>query len=234
MIKHFNVRFKNHLGNYSYYFCIENDEKLIIYYPVPKNANSSIKLFLMKQFGYEKTENDFPTLPEYEINKDPLLKKNYWEIVNFAPIKQIFSPAPNKTPDNKIIEKFCIFRDPIQRFVSCYKNRVLFHQDENVKGKSIDDILGTLKDRVCDNLHFLPQNIFLGDDPSYFDHVYLTKNLKDLERYLNNFFKKDLTIPKIQDGGSSQEINLNNHQLEILYDVYKYDFEFMEKINHKE
>ena len=96
MIKHYIIRFKNHLGNYSHYLCMENDKKLIIYYPVPKNANSSIKLFLMKQFGYEKTENDFPTLPEYEINKDPLLKKIIGKLLTLLPQNKYFLQHPIK------------------------------------------------------------------------------------------------------------------------------------------
>ena len=70
MIKHFFTSFDNALGGKSSYLFLEDENKLIAFYPVPKNANSSIKLFLMMHLGYHFNENDFSTKPEYELIKD--------------------------------------------------------------------------------------------------------------------------------------------------------------------
>ena len=70
MIKHYLSNFNNTLGGKSSYLFLEDENKLIAFYPVPKNANSSIKLFLMMHLGYDFNENDFPTIPQYELVKD--------------------------------------------------------------------------------------------------------------------------------------------------------------------
>ena len=138
---------------------------------------------------------------------------------------------PAITPDGKKMEKIAIYRDPFKRFESCYKNRVLFHQDNNVKGMSVADILKNLSIRKVDNRHFLPQNLFLGDDPNYFDLLVSSNEIDKLEEYLNNFFKKEIKFPRVQDGGNQFSISLNNEQKYLIKKIYKSDFEFINKIN---
>ena len=230
--KHFKVFFlkeKNFTNNYSTYFCIENDEKVVTFYTVAKNANSSLKLFILQHLGLDYKSSDFPKIPESEINNSEM-KNKYWEIVNSLPNYQLFTQTPSYLPEGKKIEKIAIYRDPFKRFESCYKNRVLFHQDNNVKGMSVDDILKNLSMRKVDNRHFLPQNLFLGDDPSYYDMLVSTNEIDKLERYLNNFFKKEIKFPRVQDGGNEFSISLNNVQKDLIKDIYKYDFEFIKKI----
>ena len=230
MFRHYKIKLKNFTGNFSSYFCIESDEKIITFYTVAKNANSSLKIFILQHLGFDYRSSDFPRLPEYEIVKTKFEKK-YREIVDSLPNYQFFSRMPTNTPDGKKIEKIAIYRDPFKRFESCYKNRVLFHQDNNVKGMSIDDILKNLSMRKVDNRHFLPQNLFLGDDPNYFDLLVSTNEIDKLEKFINIFFKKEIKFPKVQDGGNEFSISLNDEQKYLIKDIYKSDFEFINKIN---
>jgi hypothetical protein len=230
VFKRYLIKEKNFTGNYSYYFCVENVEKIISFYTVPKNANSSLKLFILQHLGFDYKSSDFPKIPESEINNTEM-KKKYWEIVNSLPNYQLFTKTTSFNLEGKKIEKIAIYRDPFKRFESCYKNRVLFHQDKNVKGMSVDDILKNLNIKKVDNRHFLPQNLFLGDDPSYYDVLVSTDEIEKLEKYLNNFFEKKIKFPKVQDGGNEFLISLTKKQKELIKDIYKFDFEFINKIN---
>ena len=111
------------------YLVITNEfKKTLVYYPVAKNANSSSKLFLIKHLGIQNnfyfSEDDFPR------HKNTLERlKNYnnkISIINFL---------PNYTKFQKmnVDERACIIRDPIERFISAYKNRILYHKDNEFK-----------------------------------------------------------------------------------------------------
>ena len=74
---------------------------------------------------------------EIDFNK----KKN---LVNFLPCKQPFSKVD-------VDLKCCIIRNPIDRFISSYKNRILFHKDINFIDHSIDMVLDKLESNLFEN-----------------------------------------------------------------------------------
>ena len=47
--------------------------------------------------------------------------------------------------------KCCIIRNPIKRFISAYKNRILYHRDKAFRDFSIDRILEKLLNNSFDN-----------------------------------------------------------------------------------
>ena len=61
-------------------------------------------------------------------------------------------------------EKCCIVRDPLKRFISAYKNRILFHKDAGFQNLNINEIIERMENNSFDNRHFLPQTYWLGDD----------------------------------------------------------------------
>lgn len=191
--------------------------KKLVFYPCPKNANSSAKLFFAKHIGID---NKFlflsDKIPEYKLSNNDFLEKT--NLTNFLPVKQPFS----KMPDDFL--KCCIVRDPIKRFVSAYKNRVLYHKDEAFKNHSVDEVIKKLKVDKFENLHFLPQSFFLGNDLKYFDYCYDVSEIKEFERDINFFFKKEVSFPKIQTGGSQINLELDKDQVESLKEIYFKDF----------
>jgi len=97
--------------------------------------------------------------------------------------------------------KSCIVREPLERFISAYKNRVLFHKDKNFYKHSVSEVIEKLENGNVENKHFLPQSFFLGNDLSYFDIVGSLSNIKSFEEKINNFFGKKKVFPKLQVGG---------------------------------
>ena len=51
-------------------------------------------------------------------------------------------------------------RDPLERFISAYKNRVLFHKDEGFYNNTVSEVIEKLENGKIENNHFLPQSYF--------------------------------------------------------------------------
>jgi hypothetical protein len=206
-------------------FTNNNLNKKLVFYPCPKNANSSAKLFFIKHL---KLEDSFYFLsddvPEYKLNKKNKRPGKH-NLIGFLPAKQKFSIMP----DNFI--KCCIIRDPVNRFLSAYKNRILFHRDLQFYNLNIDEVLSKLENGNYDNKHFLPQNYFLGMNLKYYDFYSDIKNIEKFKKHVNIFFERNLEFPKIQTGGKDFIINLSKSQIDKIKFIYKDDYVMIDSGN---
>ena len=200
-------------------FINKRTNKKLAYYPCPKNANTSAKLFFLKHLGIENEfvfiGDDIPNYMQKEIDFNK--KKN---LVNFLPCKQPFSKVD-------VDLKCCIIRNPIDRFISSYKNRILFHKDINFIDHSIDMVLDKLESNLFENKHFLLQSFSLGNNISYYSFYADVKNIKPFEEAINEFFEKKVSFPKLQTGGNEFQINLNSSQINRIRKIYAKDFELI-------
>ena len=206
----------------SFYGVFKNSKgEKLVYYPCPKNANSSAKLFFAKQMGIDKNYTFLSDkIPAYkQTKKDFSIKKN---LVDFLPSKQPFLEMPND------YIKCCIVRDPIKRFISAYKNRILYHKDKNFNDLSVNEVLNKLENGFFDNNHFLPQTYFLGTKIKYYDFYAFADQIEIFEKKVNNFFNKNVTFPKIQIGGNEYNINLSEKQINKIKKIYKSDYKFLD------
>lgn len=197
-------------------FTNKKTNKTIVYYPCPKNANTSAKLFFLKHIA---AEDQFifigDKIPLYkQTEKDYEGKKN---LVQFLPTKQSFCKI-------NVDVKCCIIRDPVDRFISSFKNRILFHKDEEFKNHSVDMILDKLENGLFENKHFLPQNYFLGDDLNYYSFYADIVNTRLFKDKVNEFFGKQIEFPKVQVGGKGLDVKLSNTQLNRVRKIYAKDF----------
>ena len=161
-------------------------------------------------------------VPEYLLKTEKKYKDIDWRynLVNFL---------PNYNPFSKIDvdEKCCIVRDPLERFISAYKNRILFHKDRGFKDHNIDEIIEKLENNMFENKHFLPQTYWLGNNLEYFTIVANVKNLKSFVDGVNNFFQNKIEFPKIQIGGKKERIKLNQNQIKKFKKIYLSDYELI-------
>ena len=197
--------------------------KKLVYYPVAKNANSSAKLFFLKHLKIDKNYYFLgDKVPEYKINQDDKYKnldKNF-NLVNFLPSYTRFEKID-------VDEKCCIIRDPIKRFVSAYKNRILYHKDAAFQNLDIDEIIEKLENSLFDNRHFLPQSYWLGDDLKYFTIISNISNMEAFINGVNNFFQNKIEFPRIQTGGVVGNIDLTNSQITKLKKIYSSDYDLI-------
>ena len=194
------------------------EEKNLIYYPCPKNGNTSAKLFLAKHLGVEdKFEFLGDKIPNHKLQQSDRKKR---DIVGLLPTKQRFSLM-------KADLKCCIIRDPIERFISCYKNRILYHRDKEFRDYDIDEVLTNLENDRFYNTHFLPQTWFLGYDLNYYNFYCDLKNIHIFEKNINIFFGKEIKFPKVQTGGDSSTIELTSNQIKRIKKIYHKDYIFL-------
>ena len=197
-----------------------NTRRKLVYYPVAKNANSSAKLFFLKHLKMDKNYYFLSDkVPEYKVNEDSKYKNldKKYNLVNFL---------PSYTPFEKIEvdDKCCIIRNPIKRFISAYKNRVLFHNDFGFRNLNINEIIEKLENNSFDNRHFLPQSYWLGSDLSYFTIVSNISNMETFINGVNNFFQNKVEFPRIQTGGADENITLTDSQIIKLKKIYSSDY----------
>ena len=205
------------------YLIITNrNKRRLVFYPVAKNANTSVRLFLIKHLSLENrfyfTED---SIPAHKLNITDLENyKNQHSVTQFLPPYTKFRTI-------SVEEKACLIREPIERFVSAYKNRILFHKDENFKNHSIDEILEKLENQLFENKHFLPQTYWLGNDLNYFTIKANIKNLESFIRSINNFFMKEIEFPKLQTGGKEFLIDLKHDHKEKIKKIYSSDYDLV-------
>ena len=200
-----------------------NTARKLVYYPVAKNANSSAKLFFLKHLKMDKNYYFLSDkVPEYKVNEDSKYKNldKKYNLVNFL---------PSYTPFEKIEvdEKCCIIRNPVKRFISAYKNRVLFHKDFGFRNLNINEIIEKLENNSFDNRHFLPQSYWLGSDLRYFTIVSNISNMETFINGVNNFFQNKVEFPRIQTGGADENITLTDSQIIKLKKIYSSDYDLI-------
>ena len=196
-------------------------KKKLIYYPCPKNANTSAKMFFAKHLNVDR---NFLFLGD-EIPQIEQTPEQYGDKLNIIGI------IPSKQPFKKINVdvKCCIVRDPVKRFISAYKNRILYHRDIQFKDHSVDMIIEKLENNNFENMHFLPQVYFLGEDLNYYTFWSTTEDISFFAEQVNNFFSRKIIFPKIQTGGSENKIKLTSLQISKIEKIYSKDFKLLQK-----
>ena len=142
-----------------------------------------------------------------------------------------FLPPFTKFKKMNVDIKCCIVRDPIKRFISTYKNRILFHKDKNFFNHSIDLIIEKLENNLIENKHFLPQTYWLGNNLSYFTFIGKTNDLSDFINNINKFFGQNIRFPWIQTGGKKINVHLNSDQQNKIKKIYEEDYFLLKDVN---
>jgi hypothetical protein len=195
------------------YHIIPCHQYKIAYFPIPKNAcTSSKKLMYSMMYNTESGE------PEGEHIHDFFGYSAYETLQEF---REYFL--------------FAIIRDPIERFVSGFRNRILYHRDlgsEYMHQSDISDFalnIGAwrLKSRPIDQ-HFALQCEYLPSDLASLSQIYTIGDLDKMSADLSRRCGRTLCVQREQTGGPKVSIGeLNEKALEHLLSYYGEDYELL-------
>ena len=119
----------------------------------------------------------FPFLGNFKYRKDTnQINRKNWKIVSLQKNTNNLSQYPIRV---------AIVRDPVERFISCYKDRVVQRNKDNVKDIVLDfsyfvnniEVIRTKYRDIC--RHTEPQVKSYGLNPKIFTHIINTQNIND-------------------------------------------------------
>ena len=167
-------------------------------------------------------------------------KKRY--IHNFYP-SMPFPDLPHQ--EMASMTRFTVVRDPISRLASCYNNRVkryrslspeqlASHQIEAEPDPSINEFINSLEiyRQVPDiNWHASPLSHFLGEQPKYYQEIFNLDTLNQLETFLSNQLKTEISLPHLQKSAKEETEKANNesqfsaNSIKKIEEIYKIDYQ---------
>ncbi|WP_158234168.1 sulfotransferase family 2 domain-containing protein [Oceaniglobus indicus] len=136
-----------------------------------------------------------------------------------------------------------VVRDPVERFLSAYGNRVIHHRELSPRktgpkfknrGLEHNPDLDLFIDRFEEyygasgpiHHHMRPMVDFVGDDPSYFSKVYKIGDVDDFVADVGEHVGAALTIGRHQTGGRKfRKEDLSPAQLAKMESFYHADYE---------
>lgn len=188
-------------------------------YDAPKSGGTTLRSWILYQkYGrtmLNNTEYNAPTNEHYKRTRD----------VQCIWFKKTFNPS------------ICIKRDPVDRFISCYKDKII--KEGNCNRVSIDELLDNFQHymKTFDKphphgrrvkyvwYHFAPQVYQFGKDKSYYKHIFdLSEMNTSVREYLQDTWKIDLPQLHTRKAKSS-DIVLTPTQIKKVESIYKLDYE---------
>lgn len=204
----------------SYFTDPENDFTV---YEAPKNGGTTLRLWIYYA-GTGEIEKSSDT--EYYAGTS----KTYHQLQEWGYTNGAFEPTDSSV-------KVCIKRNPFDRFVSCFADKVI---KEGRLSITIDDFLDNF-DEVLDSttdtmndgktnymkFHFASQTYHFGSDKSYYDHVF---DVKEVSTKLKDFLshKWCIEMPFFharKSAKSDYKFDLTTSQKKKLEQIYQEDFQ---------
>jgi hypothetical protein len=167
------------------------------------------------------------------IEKQPTWFEESRRYVEYREIQKKLNPVSYK--DFSI--KFCVVRDPVDRFISMYTNRVLFHQTIKNFDCSIgvgefiecfDDMIDTINFEGIKR-HSLPLTHYLGTDATFYTHIFNINELDKLKILIEETYDVKLPNLHLQKSGNIQKPILTQEQTNWVKNKYKKDYEIYGK-----
>lgn len=201
------------------------------YYPVPKCACSSLKMYFFE------INNGFPF-------------RDFWVNGTINYIHDIFptmSFQDASSLDKEDQFRFAVLRDPVERLLSCYSNRVVHHGELSLESNPDSALYEGLVfdpslEQFIDNLeayrnfspsiahHSDPLTCFLGRDPGFFSKIYTLRRIGELVDDIEALTGTSVRLGHEQSGGPKISIDaLSTHRIQKLKEFYAEDYEIFGK-----
>jgi len=131
--------------------------------------------------------------------------------------------------------KVAIVRNPIQRLISCYLDRVHIKNRSGIKNEVTNwqDFINNfeyLRSKYTDlERHSFPQTLILKNDPTYYDHIFKTNEINTgFKTFIENV--TDTEIIDIKSKSSNKKnlpiIKISKRQKRFIKDFYSDDYTY--------
>lgn len=207
------------------------DKIKLAYFPAPKVACTSLKLmFYQVENGRSFTRSI--------INGEVFHVHHHYPAIPFE-----------KNPHERIsdLEKVCVVRDPVDRFISSYTNRVIFHGELDKSRLPAKAIAAGAKPRpsleeyverielyrkysISIRHHTESQVTFYGRDRKYFQKIYGMSDLESFRGDVSDRLGEDVELPHAQSGGPKiSKADLSSNATRKIRDMYYEDYEIFKR-----
>jgi len=154
-----------------------------------------------------------------------LLREIGYEVCNFIP----WLDGPS----------ICIVRDPVDRFMSIYKDKIQKEKKCGNPPPTISEFVRDFENLVKANdhphganpnlnyldHHFAPQSLIFGTNEDYFEHIFQMNEINTkLKSYLEDRWRLQLPDLHCRKSAKTNKSTLNEEDLYIIKDFYRSDF----------
>lgn len=169
----------------------------VAFYFLAKNANTAAKIMLL------------------EARSGTEIKDKIHQRIPTSFPKAIF------IPQDQAKYRITIVRDPVERFVSAYQDKIMRREWLDPKlpvDEFIDNIDGFLKENRRLEQHFEPQWMYLGENINYFTHVYRPREMRKLASLFGSIYPHRPQFRK--ENVAKFALKLDNHQEDWIREVW--------------
>ncbi len=210
-------------------YFLKKYNKTLVYHLCPKNACTTIAHMLIQADGNGYVNDTHKDYYIVHSLSNPNNNYEYWT-----------------NCDAEI--KLAVKRDPVKRFVSAYKNRIVYHDDlskdeyfdkalekdfkpwpiyNRSSDKTINEFIQNF-DKYWENPwvqgHFKSQTTFLGKQ-DYYTHIFDMSELDKVRDLIAEVSGKEIVLPCLQTGGNDISVDLSEDSIKWINDRYAEDYE---------
>jgi len=196
--------------------------KKLVYYQVPKNGSTTIANMFNQADGL--------TVPQEELSITGRDNGYSYKITHVQTNAQ--GPLHYEPVDCDI--SFAVKRDPIERFISNYNNRIIFHNDlgRELPGKplvtpSVDDFIKNFDSYITQHwikIHFLPQHYY-GGDTKDLTKIFTLQQMSEVAAMIAPLSGKDIKVYHLQQGGNINKLHLSADNIAWIKKYYEVDYD---------
>ena len=199
-------------------------DKKISYYHAPKNGSRTMLGYL----SLIANPNLIYTNPEYFESSTRGMDGIYPELRNLCKTNIITGLSRNYIPQTKSLIRIVIKRDPVQRFISGFNNRVVYFNCLN-KQISFSEFLDNFEYyyKINDSImeHFKPQVDFFGFNKKIFTHVYDLCEMDKVKTLLEITYNRKFPNLRLQQAGNENKVIITDSEIAKIRQIYRVDFE---------
>lgn len=194
----------------------------VLVYTSPKVLSTSLKYMAFE------LENDRPFEPFQAQGRG-------FHVHRFYPTRAFVPPDRNRYQ-----HVLAFVREPLERLVSVYRNRVLYRRPASEKAweraagaglpprpsfslfvKYLDDYRSRIQEI---NHHAAPQVDFLGTETDLFDRFFSAETLSEFEEYIGNLAGREVSFPHEQRSAKKTNINIDPRTRSLIHELYRDDY----------